>query len=263
MYSGILMGHFTWPIKKTKNINMQKIALFSLIIVIAVTGCRGVFGKRVRGNGNITTETRNITGFGSVDVSGAIDVYVKTDSVQSVKVEADDNLQQYIEVYNDRGTLRIHTRNGYNIRSSRGVNVYVSGPAFRRLEASGACDIYSENKIMSAEKMEIDLSGASDARVELNAPEVSVDVSGAGSVSLKGETKDLTLDGSGSSNFKCYDLMAENVNVEISGAGDAQVSASVKLDVNVSGAGSVRYKGNPQVNQRVSGSGSVKKSDTH
>lgn len=240
---------------------MKKVIFFSLIIVIAFTGCREVFGKRVRGNGNITTETRSITGFNSVDVSGSIDVYVKTDSDQSVKVEADDNLLQYIDIYNERGTLRIHTRNGYRIRSSRGIKVYVSGPEFSRFEASGACDIYSQNKILGTNKIEVDLSGSCDAKLELNCPEVRADFSGAGTVELKGETKTLTLDGSGSSNFKCYDLLAENVKIDISGAGDAQVNASVKLDVSVSGAGSVKYKGNPQVNQKVSGSGSVRKSD--
>jgi hypothetical protein len=48
--------------------------------------------------------------------------------------------------------------------------------------------------------------------------------------------------------------------VAISGAGSAEVYASVKLDATVSGAGNVNYKGNAsEVNQHVSGAGSVKK----
>jgi len=241
---------------------MKKIFFPLMIILLVFTGCRQVFGKRVRGSGNIKTETRDITGFNGVDVSGAIDVYVKNDSTQAVKVETDDNLLQYVETYVESGILKIHTRNGYNIRPRRTVKVYVSSPDFQRFEASGACDVYSENKIMGVNRVELDLSGASDAKLELNAPEVRAEVSGAGSVELKGETKNLVLDGTGSSDFKCYDLLAETVNVHISGSGDAQVSASVKLDVRVSGAGSVRYKGNPQVDQKVTGSGSVKKADT-
>jgi hypothetical protein len=46
--------------------------------------------------------------------------------------------------------------------------------------------------------------------------------------------------------------------VEISGAGSAQVFASVRLNAEVSGAGSVDYKGGaPAVDQHVSGAGSV------
>jgi Putative auto-transporter adhesin, head GIN domain len=52
----------------------------------------------------------------------------------------------------------------------------------------------------------------------------------------------------------------ENTKVDISGAGSAQVFASVKLDAEVSGAGSVTYKGNAvNVSQHVSGVGSVNK----
>ncbi len=69
----------------------------------------------------------------------------------------------------------------------------------------------------------------------------------------------LVLISSGSTDIKCMELMAENVDVHITGAGDAEVFASVKLDVSVSGAGNVKYKGNAVVNKSVSGAGSVKK----
>ena len=61
--------------------------------------------------------------------------------------------------------------------------------------------------------------------------------------------------------MQCFDLLAEIVRIDISGAGDAHVFASVKLDVDVSGAGNVRYKGNANVTQNISGAGSVKKLD--
>ncbi len=60
----------------------------------------------------------------------------------------------------------------------------------------------------------------------------------------------------------CYDLLSENARVDITGAGSAEVYASVKLDAQVSGAGSVNYKGNPtNVKQEVSGAGSVSRAN--
>ena len=242
-----------------KPATMKKLIFFSFIIMITASGCRDIFGKRIRGNGHVTTESRSISSFHSVDVSGAINVYVKYDSVSSVKVETDENLQEYIDVHNDNGNLRIHEADNVNLRSSSSIKVYVAGPDFKRFEASGACDIISENRVNSSEGIAIDLSGASNVNLDLKAPKVSVDLSGAGSIKLKGETKDLSVDGSGSTEIRCFDLLAENVKVEISGAGDADVYASVKLDVQVSGAGTVRYKGSPSINQNISGAGSVKK----
>jgi len=231
-----------------------------LLIAVITTSCN-TFEKRISGSGSIKTETRTAGQFNAVDVSGAIKVYVKTDSVLSIRVEADDNLVEFVETHNEGGTLHIHERDGFNLRSTKDIKVYVSGPEFRHFEASGACDIFSENKITSPSAIDLDISGASGINLELNAPAVRADLSGACTVTLKGETKDLDLNGSGASKFYCFDLMAENVDVEISGAGNADVSASVKLDVGVSGAGTVKYKGNPSINQRVSGAGSVNKAE--
>jgi hypothetical protein len=240
---------------------MRNLLFVSLALLIIASGCREIFGKRIRGNGNIQSETRSSSSFNSVQVSGAIDVYVRQDSVNSIKVETDENLLQYVEVHNENGTLYIHESDGVNIRPSRSVKVYVAGPDFQRLKASGACKIISENKVNGSGTVEIDLSGASDVRMDLNAPKVNAELSGAGTIDLKGETKDFYVRGSGSTDIKCFDLKAENVEIRISGAGDADVFASVKLDVHVSGAGSVRYRGNASVNQKISGAGSVKKTD--
>jgi hypothetical protein len=240
---------------------MKQLLFGAVIILMTATGCDEIFGKRIRGNGHMQTETRSSSSFTNVDVSGAIDVYIKQDSLHSIKVETDENLLQYVEAYTEGATLRIHEREGVNLKPTRSIKVYVSGPDFKRLEASGACNIYSENRVNGNEGIDIDLSGACEVKMDLKSPRVSAELSGAGTINLKGETKDFKVKGSGSTDIKCFDLMAENVDVRISGAGDADVFASVKLDVHVSGAGDVKYKGNATVSQNVSGAGSVKKVD--
>ena len=239
---------------------MKNLILFAFVTTTLFTSC-GIVGKRVKGTGNVTTEKRLVTGYNSVDVSGNIKVYVKQDSAQSVKVETDENLLGLIETREEGGVLYIKPRKGYNLKPSSSIKVYVSGPEFRHFEASGACDIYSENAITSNGSIDIDLSGSCDAKLEVRAPKVTADISGSGSVTLKGETRDLAVDGTGSSSFKCLELKSENVTVDITGSGSAEVFASVKLDVDVTGSGSVKYAGNAAVSQSVSGSGSVKKVD--
>lgn len=240
---------------------MKRVSIFLAALLLVLSSCSNFMGKRIRGNGKISTETRTASSFNGVRVSGAIDLYVSNGASTAVRVEADENLMKYIIVENDGDVLKIRPKSGINLKPSRSIRVYVSAPAFSRLEASGACDIFSENKIQSQGTLQIDLSGASDAKIDLNAPKVDVDVSGACSVTLKGETRDFMVEGSGSTDIKCYELLAENTKVDISGAGNAQVFASVKLDVDVSGAADVKYKGNATVNQQISGAGSVKKTD--
>lgn len=233
--------------------------LMPLLLAFMLSSCMGIFNKRIRGNGKIVTENRTEAAFTGVRVSGAIDLYVSQDSTTGIKVVTDENLTGYIITEMDGQELVIRQKNGINLRPTRSVKVYVSGPDLSVFNASGACNIYGEGRLISNRKMEVELSGASEVKMDLRAPEVRVSVSGAGTVNLSGETRDFSVEGSGSTDIKCFNLLAENTRVEISGAGSADVFASVKLDVEVSGAGDVKYKGDATVSQHVSGAGSVKK----
>jgi len=223
------------------------------------TSCREIFAKRMRGNGNVTTQTRSAGQFNSVEVSGSINVYARQDSSASIRVEADENLQQYIETRNDGGVLVIRSQEGYNLRPSRQIKVYVSTGTFKSFEASGACDLFSEGKITSASEVSYDLSGSCDVTMDVNAPKVSADASGACTIKLTGQTKDFHVHGSGSTDIKSFDLLAENVDLDISGAGDAEIYASVKISGTISGAASVKYKGAAQTDIHTSGATSVSK----
>ena len=238
---------------------MRRFIILTILFSMLLGSCHFIGGKRIRGNGKITTQSRTVNAFTSVDVRGDIDVYVKQDTVVSVKIEADENLLQYVQLTVENSTLDIREERGFNLKSTRGIKVYVSGPSFKHFEASGACDIFSENQLNSTEPISIDLSGACNAKMDLKTPAINVDMSGAGKITLKGETKDFDVDGSGATDVRCFELMTENSRVEMSGAGDAEVFASLKLDVHVSGAADIKYKGNAAVSQKVSGAGSVKK----
>jgi hypothetical protein len=240
---------------------MRQIFIIAVSSLLLFSSCREIFAKRIRGNGNITTQTRSAGEFNSIDVSGNINVYARQDSSSSIRVEADENLQQYIEIIDEGNVLRIKTQAGYNLRSSRPIKVYVSSAAFKKFEASGACDIFSEGKITSSSDIDFDLSGSCNVTMDVNAPKISVDMSGAGTIKLKGETKDFRIQGSGSTDIKCLDLLAETVDLDISGAGDAEVYASSKLTGTISGAADVRYKGAAQTDIHTSGATSVRKID--
>lgn len=240
---------------------MRKIFFFASLSIVLFSSCSLFGGKRIRGNGAIKTEIRSVANFERIDVSGATDVYVKQDSVYVVKVETDENLMEYLIIENENGTLRIHQKEGTNLQPSKRIKVYVSGPAFKRFDASGACNYISEGLISSEAAISISSSGSCDVKMELKAPKIEADLTGAGSITLKGEAKEFEVDGSGSTDVNCFELITENATVQISGSGNAEVFAGAKLNVEVSGSGDVKYKGNAAVSQSISGSGSVKKVD--
>ncbi|MEO6611899.1 MAG: head GIN domain-containing protein [Chitinophagaceae bacterium] len=239
---------------------MKRFFVVIFFIPVVLMSCH-FMNDRIRGNGTIVTETRKTGNFTSVDVGGSIDVYLKQDSVSSVKIETDENLMEYIIIRTDGNKLVIEPEDHHNLSGTKGVKVYVSSALFERLEASGASSFNSQGILAPSTIINIELTGASNAILELNTPEINADMTGASSIRLKGQTKNLTIEGTGASHAKCFDLMTENARVALTGASSAEVFASVSIRASASGASHVRYKGNASVNQSKSGAGSVDKAD--
>jgi hypothetical protein len=239
---------------------MKKYYFLAIIAFLGLASCR-FFGKRVHGNGVITTAEKPVSPFQEVEANGDIKLIVTQGDLKPVKIEGDENIIPYIEVIQNGDKITIQTKHGVNITPSGDLNVYVSSPTYKSIEVSGSSDIVGQNKITSTDELTLGASGAGDIKMEVDAPKISAGISGSGSINLKGQAKDLEIELSGAGHAYCYELLTENTTVEISGAGSAQVYASVKLTAEVSGAGNINYKGNASVSQSISGAGSVSKAD--
>jgi hypothetical protein len=240
---------------------MKRLLLISVCSLTIFSSCHFFHGERIKGSGNVIAQSRSFSDFTGVEVSSAIDLYLKQDAAFAVKVETDDNLQQFVLIKVENGVLKIKLPDNTSLDETGKLKVYVSAPLFKSMEASGACNIFSENSLTSGEPVTIDLSGSCGIQLDIKAQKISAGLSGACNVKLKGEAKEFFVEGSGSSDIKCFDLATEQTKIDISGSGEAEVFASVKLDIQTSGSSEVKYKGNATVSQDVSGSGSVKKVD--
>jgi hypothetical protein len=243
----------------TNQVKMKRFFTCLLLSSLFLTSCN-LGQDKIRGNGKIKNESRPVGSFNRISVQGNIEVYVRQDSVASVRVEADENLMQYILVKTEGEKLVIKPEDHTNISGTNDIKVYVSGPAFTGFDVSGASSIRSET-LISGEAIEIDVTGASEAELEIKSPRVSADVTGASSVFLKGQTKDLDIESTGASQAKCFGLLSENADVDVTGASSAEVFASVSLKADASGASHIKYKGAATHTGGASGAGSISKVD--
>lgn len=233
-------------------------------IVLAFTvcifsSCRYFGGERVSGNGHVITRQKDAGHFNSVSVSGGIKVHIRQDSTTSVKVEADENLFEYIDVYTDGNTVIVKEKDGFNLNPSKDIVVYLGAPVFKDVNVSGACDIIGDNTISGNEELNMHVSGSGDIIMQVALPKITTEISGSGSINLKGQATSFAAHVSGSGDVKCFDLVTDTTELDLSGSSDVEVTANKELKVDASGSSSVLYKGNANVNQSISGSGSVKK----
>lgn len=217
-------------------------------------------GKRINGNGVVKSQQRALSDFDGIRVQGGMDVVLIPGAQYSVRVEADENLLPHIVTELDGDVLEIGPENKVNLRSDRGIKIYVTAPLFNVVAVNGSGSITSQARIRADQKMKAEISGSGDIRLEVDAPEIDMDIDGSGNVILSGNTRRFKSDINGSGEVRAFDLLSEETEVQISGSGDAQVFASKQLGISINGAGNVDYKGNPpSLNQNVSGAGSVRK----
>ena len=234
----------------------KNFSLSVMIMAIVLLSCN-VVGEQ--GNGNVVKQERKVAAFNAIDVSGAFDVYITQGSVQSVFVEADDNLLPLIRTEVKGSTLMIG--NEKPIRDPKSLKVYITVPDLRTIELSGAVNLHSQNKLTFTE-LGIEISGATEANLELAVQKLDISSSGGSEMRFTGMANKVNMDVSGAVNIHAYDLLAEYVSLSISGAGDAEINVTKELLAEISGAASVRYKGDPQkVDSNVSGAGSIKKAN--
>jgi len=215
------------------------------------------FGDRIRGNGHIASREENVGSFNSVHASGAIDVHLRQDGSNSVKIEADENLMGFLEVFRDGNTLVIRTRNGYNLDPSREIVAIVSAPAYKNIGISGASKVTGENTISVNDQLNLEASGASKINLDLNGGTVTGDISGASGLNLRGQVSKIDVEASGASHVKAYDLVTDDAVFNCSGASSAEVTANKNLRVDASGASHIKYRGNANVSQSASGASRV------
>lgn len=225
------------------------------LIVIGFNNCN-FRSKRIRGNGNIVTETINISQASDIRVSGSFSVFIDSGAA-NIKIETDENLINEILVLNESEDLIIKPKKYKNLIPTSDIKIYITTPELNRIKLAGNCDVKSLVKLYSDSEMEFDISGSGNLDLNLHAPKIKVSIAGSGDVFMMGETRTTELKIAGNGDFKGFDLKAENVSVSIAGNGDAQVFSSKNLNVKIAGNGSIKYKGNPNIIQKIMGNGSI------
>jgi hypothetical protein len=190
----------------------------------------------VCGNGEQTTETRQIAPFERIEAGGAIELVITTGKDTSLSISGESNILPLIATTVNQGELTIATKGSY--QSNKSIRVMVTTASLKELSISGAGSVVAE--IVDGDTLDLDFSGASNAILKGKIRELELDVSGAGSI-------DATA------------LFSESVRADVSGAASIKVRASAAARVSVSGAASVEVFGSPAIRrEKVSGAGSVR-----
>jgi hypothetical protein len=222
-----------------------------VILTLVLTAC-----NVVRGSGNVETEERTVSDFSGIDLSGSGEVIVTQAEVESLIIEAEDNLIPLIETEVRNGKLVIGSKENSALMPTKPIRILVTMPNIDNLAVSGSGEIVAES--VTSDNLELDVNGSGDIDIEqLVAESITADISGSGNLTLAGAVAEQRIDISGSGKYKADALESDTAVVAVDGSGKTTIWVNEILDAEINGSGEVNYYGSPSVNQDISGSGDV------
>jgi hypothetical protein len=213
--------------------------LFALVLNLSP-----IMAQQLKGNGEVKTQIRNVSGFSGINISGGFNVEIKQGNTESVTLETDENLLDNIKTEVRNGVLHIHNSKGMS--TSKGLMVYLTLKELNKVDVSGGVKV-TGSSTFTTHTLDIDLSGGSKAYLALDVKYLKADMSGASRLTLTGKAETATLELSGASNVEAKELEAINAKVRASGASKVKINAIDTLAINASGASIIHYKGNPNI----------------
>lgn len=202
-----------------------------ITLLLASAGC-----ATTTGSGDIRTETRDVSGFTTVDLAGSGHVVIEQGRTDSLSITAESNLLPELSSQVSNGALILGAKRSHNIRPTHDITYRVTLKELHGLRLSGS---------------------GSQTATGIDARELDIEISGSGDITMTGSAEAQTVDIAGSGTYDAIGLHTDTATVSISGSGDATLGILVTLDATISGSGNVAYTGNPRVSQDVSGSGEV------
>lgn len=252
--------------------NGSAVALAVLLISATLAGCSdedeprgpgplgpvGPFGDEtgIPGSGNIVNEVLDVGEFAEIVFASEGTVIVTRSEDASLAIEADDNLQQYLDATVIGDVLRVSTADGADIAPSEPPAFRIGVADLTAIELAGVGTIDVDG--LETPLLHVTLSGVGGVTIDpVTVDELVLDLHGAGTVSLRGSADQLRATIAGAADLAAADLASATATIDATDSGKAVVWVSNELDVAAFDAASVEYYGTPSVTVEVSGAASV------
>lgn len=239
---------------------MKKSILLMIAILFATASHAQWWGsKKVKGNGNMTTETRNTGDYDGIKCAGSMDYILVAGTEGKIKLEGESNLLEHIITEIKGGDLIVKVEKDVNLSPSWNKTIKITIP-FKDISSvslAGSGDLWNEDKI-TATDFDVSLAGSGDVILNVDASSIKGSLAGSGDITLKGNTNYLSVKLAGSGDIHAFSLQANHTEASVAGSGDIEIVSNKSLKARVSGSGDIVYKGKPEKEDtKVSGSGSI------
>ncbi len=229
--------------------------VFSMLACSSLTSTANGNGQRITGSGPVVEEVRDVKGVTGVELGMQGILHISAGDTTSLRIEAQDNLMQYIETQVSGGTLLIRNTPGYDLRDTRPIEYYLTVEKLDNIEVSSSGDIEVGN--LKSNSLSIRSNSSGDIKIDgLDGPSLDVKISSSGEVKISnGQIQEQNIDISSSGDYLAGNLASSTADIDLTSSGSATIWVTDHLNGSLSSSGNIYYAGNPKVNIRTTSSG--------
>ncbi|MFZ6818951.1 head GIN domain-containing protein [Undibacterium sp. Ji22W] len=211
--------------------------IFALCSILAFSGCAIIIApdgndarfesawssNAIKGNGDVTSDKRQVNGMTALNVSGPLQVEVRVGAAPSLEIIGDSNLLNLVQTQVSGETQKIWIDEKFN--STNPIRVVYTVPAVTEITSNGS------GRLM--------VNG-------LNGGNLAVRNNGSRSVNLDGSVSRIDIVNTGSGSINALGLMSKDAKINLQGSGSLNLGAvnGNELAITVNGSGSVHASGN-------------------
>lgn len=210
------------------------------------------------GSGKEGKKEIKVADFDVIELGLPMHIIAKQGKAFSVVITGDDNLLEIPKVEKEGNVLKVSAaRKSWSAKKP--LTAQITLPALQGVHVNGASRMTIQD-FTSSKDFSATVTGASKLEGSIESKTVKLDASGACNVKLSGSAKQAKLTASGASRLQLGDFALETAKVKLSGASNATINVTSKLDYSLSGASRLQYQGNPTIGEaHSSGVSSVRR----
>jgi len=211
----------------------------------------------INGKGALVEETRTISGVSGVTLATFGNLHIEVGSSESLTVNAQENLLEYIETDVTGGRLVIGTADNVEAKSIKPIDYYLTVKDLEMIKILSSGNIEAPD--LEAEQFSVSINSSGDVTIGLlNAVTLEVDINSSGNLDIAGgevRTQNIKINSSGK--YTAKDLTSDEADVQINSSGSVTIWVKESLTASINSSGDVRYRGNASVDASGSSSGKV------
>jgi hypothetical protein len=217
---------------KVSNSIMNRITILLIATLAVIAGCSR---RGIKGDGVIKSETRPISDFSELVVTGGYQIKWSSGK-PTLTISTDQNLLPLIKTMVTGNTLQIESEE--NLAPTKGITITISSASLADVQLTGAIRL---------------------AARQLSGHDLKLEANGASNISVDGSVTNLEANLSGASKLNAKSLQTQTATLSLDGASYGDVTVTETLNASISGAGVLTYSGNPKsVEKNISGAGSIR-----